>query len=284
MAAVIAFLLLAALCILVGPLVLTRGKWRLRFPRIALTLWTCVFLTGLGALLGSLVWSLVRALAEPAGAASRRGAWFGPMVVVIVAWLALAVTGAVAGLVLTRAEPLSGSSRRAREQLDLLAAAAEYRSQFVRGVEVVFIQSDLPYAISFPGTEPRVLVTSELEEKLTSTQLRAVIEHERAHLSQHHGVITQLAQLNRMCVPSFAGAREFERATHLLVELIADDASARVCGAANAANALLRLGRLQGDESMALRASRLAARPPRKSVRYGSSAPDKGAWLKKSSI
>jgi predicted Zn-dependent protease len=99
-----------------------------------------------------------------------------------------------------------------------------------------------------------------MEDELTPGQVRAVIEHERAHLVGGHAWITQVARLNAACLPRLQGAREFQSAVRLLVELIADDAAARVCGRAEVAGALAALGSVRQDEGLMLRSRRVAAR------------------------
>lgn len=262
MFAIVALLVAAAAAIFLAPLPLTLGSWRMRFPRLALFLWHGVFLAGLASALASLAVSLLLAVmldSDP----HDTGGWLGPTVIVVAGWIGLASVGGVGALVFSRMEPITSALRQTQEQFNLLAASASYRSTRIGGVDVVFIDSELATALSFAGARPRILVASRLEEELTPAELRAVIEHERAHLVGRHGLVAQLAQLNRACLPRLLGAREFQRATALLVELIADDAAARVCGAASTADALARIGEIQGNDSMILRARRLRARPPR---------------------
>jgi Zn-dependent protease with chaperone function len=237
-----------------SPLLLARGHWRIRFPGLALCLWNTAFLSGIAALFASLGWSIILAMGAPTSAPSD---WLAPTAVVVFAWVGLATLGGVGALVLSRLEPMDAAKRRANEQLMLLEATSSYRSVTVSGVSVSFVECGTPLAVSFAGRDRRIIVTSELEAQLSATQLRSVIEHERAHLAHHHGLVASLSQLNLACLPKLFGAREFERAAHLLVELIADDCAARVCGVADTANALVRVGALQHSESMELRAMRL---------------------------
>lgn len=253
---------MAIAAVFVAPLPLIGGRWRMRYPRMALALWHGVLSAGLLAAVGSLVWSLTLAISLHRSALPATK-WFDPTVMALFGWVGLAAIGGLFALVFSRAEPLLHTHRRSREEFDLLAATAAQRTVGIHGVQVVFIESELPFAVSFGGHDRRVLVTSRLEAELTAAEVRAVIEHERAHVVQRHGWVVQLAQLNRLCVPRLFGAREFERATHLLVELIADDTSARVCGARDVASSLAKLGALQGNESMMLRGRRIASHPPR---------------------
>jgi Zn-dependent protease with chaperone function len=263
---VVGLLAYAAATVFGAPSLLTLGRWRMRYPRLALAAWHGVFVSGLVAACGSLVISIVLALSlskTGSGSSSASGSWFGPTVIVLCAWGALAAVGGLAALIFTRAEPMKAALRAANEQLMLLSATSAYRTVSVGGVTVTFVQSELPVAVSMPGPERTVVITSRIEAVLPPAQVRAVIEHERAHVVQRHGWIAQLAHLNLLCVPKLLGAREFEQATQLLIELIADDCAARVCGADAVSAALTTVGSLTGDESMGLRALRVRARPPR---------------------
>jgi Zn-dependent protease with chaperone function len=239
-----------------SPLLLARGSWRITYPRLALASWNVAFLSGVAALAASLCWSIGLALDTPSTKSVPSG-WFTATAIAVFAWVGLAAVGGVGALVFSRLEPMDASKRRANEQLLLLEATAAYRTTHVSGVLVTFVDCAAPLAVSFTGADRRIVVTSKLEADLTPSQLRSVIEHERAHLTHHHGLVASLAQLNVACLPKLLGAREFERSQHLLVELIADDQAARICGVTDTANALVRVAKLRGSEAMELRAERL---------------------------
>jgi Zn-dependent protease with chaperone function len=164
-------------------------------------------------------------------------------------------------LVMARAEPLSAGHHDVCAQLDFLSLTSGYRRVSLRGVPVTFVASQVPAALSMSGRSAGILISSRLVDDLTPGELRAVLEHERTHVVRHHALIAQLARLNRACLPGFFGAREFERATRLLVELIADDAAARVSGPRDVASALRVVADARGDEAMSLRAQRISSRP-----------------------
>ena len=158
---------------------------------------------------------------------------------------------------LTRAEPiLAGRSATSRD-LDLLAAACADRVERIGAVQVLFVRASRPVAFSSSCDGGRIVVSSGLAEALDPGELRAVLEHERAHLTGRHDALLRVARLNRACLPAFFGARAFDRSVHLLVELAADDAAARVCGAAAVANALRRTAALEPNEWADIRAARL---------------------------
>jgi Zn-dependent protease with chaperone function len=256
MLVVAGLLVYAVLVALTSPLLLARGTWRITYPRLALGLWNVAFLSGLTALAASLCWSIVLVTGAPSSKSVPSG-WLGPTVIVVFAWVGLAAVGGFAALVVARAEPMDAAKRRANEQLMLLEATAAYRTTRVSGILVNFVDCAAPLAVSFAGGDRRIVVTSAMETELSSAQLRSAIEHERAHLTHHHGLVSSLAQLNHACLPKLFGAQEFERSAHLLIELIADDQAARICGVTDTANTLVRVGKLRGSESMELRAQRL---------------------------
>lgn len=251
-----ALLALAAACVLGAPRLLRLRRAAIRRPRLLLAVWLGVFLLGAAAIAGSLLWSTMLALA--ARAAPIDAGW----IVGLIAWGALATTGAVAAVVLTRVEPfLLGRSATGRD-LDLLAAACADRVERLGAVQVLFVRAARPVAFSSTCDGGRIVVTSALADALHPGELRAVLEHERAHLVGRHDLLLRAARLNRACLPAFFGARAFDQAVHLLVELAADDAAARLCGAPTVADALRRTAALEPNEWAEIRAARLDGAVP----------------------
>jgi Zn-dependent protease with chaperone function len=251
----IGLLALAAGCLLGAPRLLRLRRFAVRRPRLLLAVWLGVFLLGAAAIAGSVLWSVMLAIA--AHTAPVDAGWLAGLV----AWGALTITGATAALVLTRAEPLTAGREAAARDLDVLAAACTDRSERIGAVQVLFVRAERPIAFSSTGDGGRIVVTSALADALTRAQLRAVLEHERAHLTSHHDGLLRIARLNRACVPVLFGARAFDQAVHLLIELAADDAAARICGAATLAGALRRTAELEPNEWASIRAARLEAVP-----------------------
>src|SRR5690606_9085903 len=106
-----------------------------------------------------------------------------------------------------------------------------------------------------------IVISSGLTDRLSPAELRAIIEHERAHLRGRHDLATRLAALSCACLPAVLASQELHRATQLLTELIADDAAARRCGRDVTASALAKLSAAAGDQLMLLRAERLLPVP-----------------------
>lgn len=262
-----ALLALAAGCVLGAPRLLRLRRVAIRRPRLLLAAWLCAFLLGAAAIAGSVLWSVMLALA------ARSGPLDAGWVAGLLAWGALAITGAVAAVVLTRAEPfLSGRGATSRD-LDLLAAACADRVERLGAVQVLYVRAEKPIAFSSTCDGGRIVVTSALAEALGAGELRAVLEHERAHLTGRHDALLRAARVNRAVLPALFGARAFDQAVHLLVELAADDAAARICGAATVAAALRRSAALEPNEWAEIRAARLeGAAPAARPLAQGSRA------------
>lgn len=254
-----------------APALLTRGHWRVHHPRLCLSLWYGSFLTGVTAAVGSggfgvwYGWQIgvdAQTLADSFGFAAV--SWVGTALQVlggVLGWATLAVGGALISLVATRTMRLVAAERRLRSAVGRLVDGSAYRSERVAGVPVTYVASRRPIACGLAGrVAGQVIISSELDLTLTPGELRAVIEHERAHLRGAHLLLARLSLINQACLPTARAARELRRATALLTELIADDVAARRCGPAVLSAALTKLGRTQHDPTLGLRALRIEQR------------------------
>lgn len=248
---VLSFLGLAAVLLMVSPILLTAGRWQVRFPRTALMLWFGSFFGGCVAVAASVVAAMTSTIGGEAATAGEA------IVVTLVAWLSLTGIGAVIVVVAAVSEPLMSVHRAELRTLAPLVLSREQRKGFVLGR----FAEDAPVACAVRRPERMILVSTGMLEALTPAQLQAVLAHERAHLRGRHDWAMRLAEVNAACLPARlpAGAA-LRRATTLLIELVADDAAARQAGAVNLANALSRLAELTGDASLRLRAERLTLR------------------------
>lgn len=234
------------------PSVLALSPWQIRFPRLAMTLWWSAVGTGCALALGSVIAIVAIGLeASPALTPAQQ------LIFTLISWLSLAIVGAVAALVSDSTEPLISSHRDTVRRIVPVAKSREDRGQFI----LVRFESSEVLAFAVPGRPDEIMISTALEEALTTVQLRAVIAHEYVHLRYRHGWAVRIAEINAACLPQFLSAGpELRRATKLLIELIADDAAAKQVGAANLGNALVRLSHLTGDTSMELRAERMTLR------------------------
>lgn len=238
---------------LLAPVVLTRGTWWLRHPRAALRIWLATFALSAGSLTASLAATVVvvAASADPSGVRA--------FALCLVAWCGLGAAGGVAAVLTTTAEPLVATSRRTDVAMTLLAAISTVRVERVGGHEVAYI--DVADPIACATRDGRILISTAVANAMPPSCVRAVIEHERAHVLGRHDLIGRAAALNAAAFPRLRTARTFRSTVAVLVELVADDAATSVCGPGTVCDALSRMDRIDPDPSLALRAARLTAAP-----------------------
>ncbi|ATG52910.1 Zn-dependent protease with chaperone function [Brachybacterium vulturis] len=149
----------------------------------------------------------------------------------------------LAGTALMGAAAVRGLRRRSRATRAVLA---EVRATAVRtvlaGHPVLLFPDPTPRAFALPRRRGGIVVSHGLLESLGPDELSAVLEHEAAHLSQHHH--TLLAVLEAMVgplrvIPLFDAVAT---AVPHLLEIAADDASRHRSGTPALASALLTLG------------------------------------------
>lgn len=96
-------------------------------------------------------------------------------------------------------------------------------------------------AYALPGRPGRVVLTDATVAALGDRQLRAVLEHERAHLRGRHHLALQAAASLRAAFPFVPAFRWAVADVHRLTEMLADDAALRHGDRAALATALVRL-------------------------------------------
>lgn len=163
--------------------------------------------------------------------------------------------------------------RAQRRHRDLLALVAR-NDPAVPGALVLDHPSAAAYCL--PGVKPRVVVSAGTLSLLASTELAAVLTHERAHARERHDLV--LLPFTALCraLPWFGWVRAAHERVALLVEMRADDkarelhAEAPLAAAlrrfAAAGNRVIPAGALGlGDRDLDVRVQRLlvAERPPR---------------------
>lgn len=189
--------------------------------------------------------------------------------------LALAAPVAVVALPVGRLVGCAWRARRARaRQLDTLTLIGEPSPEY--GATVV--DHDVPAVYCLGGRPSHVVVTRGALDVLTEEQLRAVLEHERAHVvGRHHLVKIQVDAFAR----AFRGlplGRHAKEETNLLLEMIADDRAVRHHSRRLLATAMVEVaaGRAPevalgaGGSGVVVRLRRVLAPPPR---------PNPATWL-----
>jgi Zn-dependent protease with chaperone function len=173
---------------------------------------------------------------------------------------ALAVAAVIVIRLLVSLAGVSYRSRARRERhrtlLDLLDDVDRRRSFAVEGLRV--LDGPLPLAYCVPGRSPRVVLSGPALDVLDDAQVAAVLAHEQAHLRHRDEVVMESFTAFHQAVPAPLRSRAPLDAVHLLLEMVADDAARRRCGAEPLRSALAELS--DGDGRRLDRLARPAAR------------------------
>lgn len=238
----IAPLALAALAVALAwpvPLLLARAGWPARSPAAALVLWQAIAIAGGLSMIGALL-TFGLAPFGPDLLTATRNLVTGE-VDRIESWNALALCGAalltghlVLNLVLTVVR--SERQRRRHEQLvRLLSSPHESGARL--------IDSPAPVAYCLPGALSSITVVSAgLLDLLDEGELRAVVEHEKAHVTQRHDVVLVAFRAWYASLPWFPIAFRAQREVGLLVEMLADDTARRTVPDGVLARAIVLVG------------------------------------------
>lgn len=116
--------------------------------------------------------------------------------------------------------------------------------------DVTVLDNATPAVWCVPGRRGgRIFVTTGTLEVLTDRELRAALEHERAHLARHHHWMVFAADTITRVVGTYGALRNYPALVRQLVELDADDTALRFTDRRILASALLRLGELAASRS-----------------------------------
>lgn len=225
------------------PLMLSAANWPNRHPAIALALWQAIAL--LGAL--SLIGCLVVFGAAPFGSISQAAQVFLtsfdgelPPAVGSAHLLALGVALAIAvhlgGSVTLTAVRAERERRRHHHLIKMLS------DPFPGDPNARVIAFATPVAYCVPGLRRRTVLTEGLVNALSPDELRAVIAHEHAHLSQLHHLVLLAFRAWHTALPWFPIAPRAEHAVTDLTEMLADDAARAAAGDHALHSALETLG------------------------------------------
>ncbi|MGO4121969.1 M56 family metallopeptidase [Arthrobacter sp. YAF16] len=209
------------------PILLSRAQWPARSPFTAMLLWQAIALAGGLSMIGAMLVyglepvgdNLLAGLRSLAGMVLRNepttalGFWH------IFALSAAALLSAhlVFTLLLTYYK-IQRQRRRHRELLALLASPS------TDGARTMVISHDSPVAYCLPGGARSVTVLSDgLMAALEPDELRAVLIHENAHLSQRHHLLLWAFAAWRQALPWLPTTRLAQEAVNSLIEMLADD-------------------------------------------------------------
>lgn len=211
------------------PVLLSRASWPSRAPVTAMLLWQAVGLAGGLSMIGAMLAygleplgdDLLAGLSALAGMVLHNapttslGFWH------IFALSAAALLSAhlVFTLLLTYLR-IQRQRRRHRILLDLLASPSP------DGARTMVINVDSPVAYCLPGGARSVTVLSDgLMAALEPDELRAVLSHENAHLSQRHDLLLWVFAAWRQALPWLPTTRLAQESVNALIEMLADDAA-----------------------------------------------------------
>ncbi|KPC71757.1 M56 family metallopeptidase [Streptomyces sp. NPDC006349] len=240
----------AALLAALAPVLLVRGGWTERTPRLGIWLWQVLTVSllgsvalaglvlavptmpvsgGLADMLQACVMALREQYATPGGAA--------------IAAAGTVVTMAVLGrTVWCLAWALLRARRDRSRHARVLAMVGKARPDL--GVTV--LDDDRPAAYCLPGYGNKIVLTSAALAALEPRALDSVIAHERAHIRGRHHLVLAFADALERAFPRVLLLRTAAAETRRLVEMDADNAAMARTDALTLAGALLEMAGAAG--------------------------------------
>ena len=222
--------LLAVLAIVLAwpvPIFLSRAQWPARSPFTAMLLWQAIALAGGLSMIGAMLVYGLEPIGENLIAGLRALAGmvlFNAPTTALGFWHLFALSAAAlltAHLVFTLLLTYYKIERQRRRHRELLALLASPSTQ---GAGTVVISHDSPVAYCLPGGARSVTVLSDgLMAALEPAELRAVLIHENAHLSQRHHLLLWAFAAWRQALPWLPTTRLAQESVNSLIEMLADD-------------------------------------------------------------
>jgi Zn-dependent protease with chaperone function len=238
--------------------------WPLRAPAPALLLWQALGLAG-----GLLALEVAATVAlAPLGGTFGEALAELPAPLTWWAWAAALVFVAVLGRLVTVLLASTARTVRDRHRHRVLVDLLATRNPLLRGTSV--LTHDVPVAYCLPGLRPRVVVSSGVLAALDEPELRAVLDHELAHITARHDLVVLPFVALGATFPRLTAVRVAREQVALLVEMLADDRAVRRHDGRVLARALCKVGTAQapagglgsGGSGVLLRADRLLDPPP----------------------
>jgi Zn-dependent protease with chaperone function len=224
--------------ILAGPGPLWVARWRFlhRVPRAAIVLWQAGAVSALVCVVGACLAVTVPAVTHWQEL-ERILRWQLVVSAVLVTFTAVVVLRLCWAL-LTVARSTSSRRRRHRAALDLVAQVDALPS--LPGLRV--IAERLPVAYCLPGLRgSRVVLSAGTLAALGPDEVRAVVEHESAHVRARHDLVLDTFTALHRAFPVAVRSEIPAEQCQLLVEMLADDAARRLTGPLPLARALMAL-------------------------------------------
>lgn len=165
-----------------------------------------------------------------------------------------------------------GFRRRARKRQENLEVLRLVGRSVSGPSDILWLAHDRPLAFSMAGSPGIVVATEGLARHLDHHAVAAVLAHERAHLAGRHHLLVAAADAVHATLPFVPLFRQAPRAIRDLVELAADVAAVRDCGAPAVRTALLGVTR-HGAPSTSLAMAQDAVDLRLARLRYGTRPP-----------
>ena len=232
------------------PVLLARASWPAAAPAAALALWQAIAIAGGLSMIGSLTMFGLSPFGEGllSGAVGfvetvrgLRPVGGGILFPLIALGAAALLT---AHLLLNLLGTVLRAERQRRRHADLVTLLSSPAST-PRGARL--IDTPAPVAYCLPGAVSSVTVVSAgLLELLDDVEVTAVIEHERAHVTQRHDIVLVLFRAWHASLPWFPIAFRARREVEVLIEQLADDHARRAVGDDVLARAIVLVGAREG--------------------------------------
>lgn len=226
-------LLLAVVLIWPVQRVMLRKHVFRREPLLALLVWQAMSLTAVASLLAAgpvAVFRMRDALDQPAHR--------------IVATAAVAITGYMIVRLAMAGHQVGASLRRTRRQhVELLELVGRQFDELdePRPRSLRVIDHPTPTAYCVPGVRHRVVVSTGMLAQLGEEEVAAVLAHERSHVRARHDLLVEFFTVLHTAMPARLRQDDVLAEVHLLAEVLADRAAARVVGPVPMGRALVAL-------------------------------------------
>jgi len=224
------------------PALLGRTSWPYRSPAAGIVMWQSLALAAILATSGAGLSTALWLVAEDDPPAWRVALHVLALLVGVLVWARFWWA------VWTVWRRTDARRRRQRHLVDLLGEHDASIAERV-GPALRVLQHESPVAYCLPDrTESRVVVSSGAIENLTEEELRAVLEHERAHVGARHDLVLEGFEFLRAAYPRVLRTDAPLEQSRVMVELLADDAARKVTGDRALAGAIVTLAGSRAPE------------------------------------